>query len=166
MPRVQRCKYPGCHTLTVKPALCCDIHRQHEPKIREQRERYSRSRYNKYTRNRSEEKKEQYNFYRSKLWTNLRHRCLIRDNYVCLYCLSRGRVTANSKIADHVVPIEANANLKAELSNLATTCQNCHRLKTIWEREYYGTGQGNILKVGVKQISDIRLIANLINKPR
>lgn len=166
MPQVQRCKYPGCHTLTVRPALCCEAHKQHEKDLKEQRERYSRSRYNKYNRNSNEQKREQYSFYRSKLWSNLRYRCLARDNYICLYCLAVGRVTANSKIADHVIPIEANANLKAELSNLAATCQNCHRLKTIWEREYYGTGQGNILKAEVKQISDIRLIANLINKPR
>ncbi|HEP3563265.1 TPA: HNH endonuclease [Streptococcus pyogenes] len=166
MPRVQRCKYPGCHALAVRPALCCDVHKRHEQKIREQRERYSRSRYNKYARNRSEEKKEQYNFYRSRLWSNLRLRCLTRDNYVCLYCLAVGRVTANSKIADHIIPIEAKPELKSELDNLATSCRDCHNLKTVWEREYYGTGQENILKVGVRQISDIRLIANLINKPR
>lgn len=163
MPAVQRCKYKGCHALVERPALCCSKHKQYERKLKEQRERYSRSRYNKYTRSQNEEKKEQYNFYRTKLWSNLRLTCLTRDNYICLYCLAIGKVTANSKTADHVVPIEANPKLKAELSNLATCCRDCHNLKTIWEREYYGTGRGNQL-THAKEITDIKTISNLMRR--
>lgn len=166
MPRMQRCKHPGCHALTPITSLCCQAHKHQEKKIKEQRERYSRSRYNKYVRNQNEQKKEQYNFYRSKLWSNLRYRCLTRDNYICLYCLARGRVTANSKIADHIIPIEAKPELKAVLGNLATSCRDCHNLKTIWEREYYGTGQNQKLKTGIIPISDIRAISNIIHKVR
>lgn len=164
MPAVQRCKYKGCHALVERPALCCSKHKQYEQELKEQRERYSRSRYNKYTRNQNEEKKEQYNFYRTKLWSNLRRACLTRDNYICLYCLAVGKITANSKTADHIVPIEANPKLKAELSNLATCCRDCHNLKTIWEREYYGTGQNNEIKKDAKEIHDIKIIANLMRK--
>jgi Restriction endonuclease len=164
MPAVQRCKYKGCHTLVERPTLCCAKHKQYEQELKEQRERYSRSRYNKYTRNQNEQKKEQYNFYRKKrLWGNLRLACLKRDNYICLYCLAIGKVTANSKTADHVVPIEANPKLKAELSNLATCCRDCHNLKTIWEREHYGTGQGNQL-THAKEITDIKIISNLMRR--
>lgn len=164
MPAVQRCKYKGCHALVGRPTLCCAKHKQYEQELKEQRERYSRSRYNKYTRNQNEQKKEQYNFYRKKrLWGNLRLACLKRDNYICLYCLAIGKITADSKTADHVVPIEANPKLKTELSNLATSCKNCHNLKTIWEREYYGTGQENQL-TNAKEITDIKIISNLMRR--
>lgn len=163
MPQVQRCKVAGCHALIDRDSLCCDKHKTQEQEIRAKRERYSRSRYNKYKRNQDEDKKEQYNFYRTKLWSNLRLACLTRDNYICLYCLAIGKVTANSKTADHIVPIEADPKLKAELSNLATCCKDCHNLKTIWEREYYGTGQGNQL-THAKEITDIKIISNLMRR--
>lgn len=163
MPAVQRCKYKGCHALVGRPTLCCAKHKQYEQELKEQRERYSRSRYNKYTRNRDEDKKEQYSFYRSRLWSSLRLNCLKRDNYICLYCLAIGKITADSKTADHIVPIEANPKLKTELSNLATSCRDCHNLKTIWEREYYGTGQGNQL-TNAKEITDIKIISNLMRR--
>ena len=143
--------------------MCCAKHKQYEQELKEQRERYSRSRYNKYTRNRDEDKKEQYSFYRSRLWSSLRLNCLKRDNYICLYCLAIGKITADSKTADHIVPIEANPKLKTELSNLATSCKNCHNLKTIWEREYYGTGQENQL-TNAKEITDIKIISNLMRR--
>lgn len=164
MPAVQRCKYKDCHALVERPALCCAKHKQYEQELKEQRERYSRSRYNKYKRNQDEDKKEQYSFYRSRLWSSLRLNCLKRDNYICLYCLAQGRVTANSKIADHIIPIEFNPTLKAELKNLATTCRECHNLKTIWEQKYYGTGQNNEIKKDAKEIHDIKIISNLMRK--
>lgn len=164
MPRIQRCKVAGCHALIDRDSLCCDRHKAQEQEIRAKRERYSRSRYNKYKRNQDEGKKEQYSFYRKNIWSSLRLNCLKRDNYICLYCLARGRVTANSKIADHIVPIEFNPALKAELKNLATTCRECHKLKTNWEQKYYGTGRNNEIKKDAKEIHDIKIIANLMRK--
>lgn len=164
MPQVQRCKVAGCHALIDRDSLCCDKHKAQEQELRAKRERYSRSRYNKYKRNQDEEKKEQYSFYRKGIWSSLRLNCLKRDNYICLYCLAQGRVTANSKIADHIVPIEVNSALKAELKNLATTCSDCHRLKTKWEQKYYGTGQNNEIKKDAKEIHDIKIISNLMRK--
>ena len=73
-------------------------------------------------------------------------------------------MTANSKIADHIVPIEFNSALKVELKNLATTCRECHSLKTIWEQKYYGTGQNNEIKKDAKEIHDIKIISNLMRK--
>lgn len=164
MPRIQRCKVAGCHALIDRDSLCCDKHKAQEQELRAKRERYSRSRYNKYKRNQDEDKKEQYSFYRSKVWSSLRLNCLKRDNYICLYCLAQGRVTPNSKTADHIVPIEFNPALKAELKNLATACRECHNLKTIWEQKYYGTGQNNEIKKDAKEIHDIKIISNLIRK--
>ena len=67
----------------------------------------------------------------------------------------------SAKTVDHIVPIEYAPNLKAELSNLATTCSKCHNAKTTWEREYYGTGKDNQLKSVVK-IDNIKEVALLI----
>lgn len=161
MPLVQRCKYKDCHVLVERPALCCAKHKQYEQKLKERYERYSRSRYNKYKRNRNEEKKEQYNFYRTKRWSSLRTIVLSRDNYICLYCLADGKLTTNSKIVDHIIPFEVNPSLKANLTNLATCCRDCHNAKTAWEREYYGTGRDNQL-TNAEEIFDIKKITNLM----
>lgn len=46
------------------------------------------------------------------------------------------------KQLDHIIPIAFDHKLIASSGNLATIYNKCHRLKTKWEQEYYGTGQG------------------------
>lgn len=143
MGKVRRCRYEGCHTIVDRPSYYCEEHKQHEAEYAAQRERYSRKRYNKYTRNRSEDKAEQYNFYRTRQWTHKRLAILSRDNYLCQYCKANGKLTANSKTVDHVTPYEVDGGLKLDDNNLATTCRACHNVKTKLEQKLYGTGQGN-----------------------
>lgn len=163
MPRVRRCRYDNCHALVELPLHYCSQHIHYEAKYKQERERYSRSRYNKYQRNRNDEKKEQYQFYRSKQWVHLRKSVLDRQHYLCQYCLAKGKLTPNSKTVDHIVPIEVNSQLKADSSNLATTCRACHNLKTEWERRYYGTGAGN-KRTNAPQIQNIKTIVRLMTK--
>lgn len=148
MPRVRRCRYPGCHTMVTLPDHYCAKHYEHEAEYLAKRQRWARShqasyqhKYNQVTRNRNKVKRAQYQFYQSKEWQSLRQQALDRDHYVCQYC---GQ--PNSNTVDHTIPIEYDPSKTTELSNLATVCRQCHRAKTDWEHGYYGTGQGQTLK--------------------
>lgn len=167
MPRVRRCRYPDCHAMVQLPDHYCQQHYEHEAEYLAKRQRWARShdqqyqhRYNAVTRNRNSTKHNQYQFYRSRQWQSLRREVLDRDHYVCRYC---GQ--PNSHTVDHVVPIEYDETLKASVDNLATICRKCHRLKTDWEHEWYGTGQGNERKQ-VVELHDVASIAYLMNKTR
>lgn len=146
MPQVRRCKHQNCHKLVAQPAICCDKHKQYEAEYKAKREKYSRTYYNTRTRNRTEDKREQYNFYRSKTWNSLRNIVLNRDNYLCQYCLALGKLTPNSRIGDHVTPVEVAPELRTDPANVATACRTCDNIKRALEQEIYGTGQGNELK--------------------
>jgi len=154
MPRVRRCKANGCFNMVALPKHYCDKHadQEHEYVPRDLH------RYNTVTRKRNENKRAQYNFYRTKQWVNIRQRVLDEQHYLCQYCKCDG-IVKQGKIVDHIVPIEASPNDKADISNLAVICSSCHTLKTKWEQQTYGTGKGNQLK----QVSPIRSIA-MINK--
>jgi 5-methylcytosine-specific restriction endonuclease McrA len=163
MPRFRRCRYPGCHAMVQLPNHYCSKHFENEAEYIANRQRWARARgkqyqrkYNTVTRYRNNTKSDQYNFYRTKQWQELRQRTLDRDHYICQYC---GQ--PNSKTVDHVVPIEFDLTSKAIINNLCTICNTCHRLKTQWERSYYGTGQGNRLKT-VPAIKNIRRIKELM----
>lgn len=164
MPRVRRCRQPGCHAMVQFPNHYCAQHFEHEAEYLANRQRWARShgkqyqhKYNHVTRYRNDIKSKQYNFYRTTTWARLRQRALDRDHYVCQYC---GQ--PNSKTADHIIPIEYDKQLKDHLDNLATICRKCHRLKTDWEHQYYGTGQGNEIK-NVSEMFDVNKISTLMN---
>lgn len=171
MPKVRRCRQYGCHAMVELPNHYCTEHFEYEAEYLESRQRWARShnseyshKYNTVTRNRNDDKREQYNFYRTKQWVHLRTRCLERDHYLCRYCLIQDVMTT-AKTADHIIPIEANQSLRASIDNIADICSKCHRLKTDWEHSYYGTGQGNQLK-DVEQISDLMVIVYLMNSEK
>lgn len=160
MPRVRRCRQQGCHAMVQLPNHYCMKHYEHEAEYLANRQRWARSRdkgyqqrYNRTVRNRTQQKAEQYNFYRTREWLQLRHLALERDHYLCQYCKVLGVVTP-AKTVDHIVPIEYAPDLKAELDNLADTCGKCHRVKTDWEQSYYGTGKDN-------EISRVEIVRNI-----
>lgn len=170
MPRVRRCRQHGCHAMVELPDHYCAEHYEHEAEYLANRQKWSRShsksythRYNTVTRNRSDSKSKQYQFYRSRQWVALRQQVLERDTYLCQYCRVQGKLTPNSRTVDHIVPIEFDSTTQASVNNLVTTCAACHRMKTDWEQSYYGTGQGNSLKP-VKPIRDIKSVTILMQK--
>lgn len=165
MPRVRRCRYPNCHAMVVMPHWYCAKHIGYEAEYLAKRERYRMHsshtqrevhQYNTVTRNRNETKQTQYEFYRTKQWVSLRQTVLERDHYLCQYCLVNHRVTP-AKTVDHIVPIEYDSKLKANVDNLAVICNQCHHAKTKWEQEYYGTGQDHKIK-NVNEVFDLRKI--------
>lgn len=162
MPRVRRCRQQGCHAMCQYPNRYCTNHQEQEAEYNAKRnawhERSQRQvhRYNTTTRQRDDVKQNQYAFYRTRAWSQLRIRVLERDNYVCQYCLEQNHINP-AKTVDHIVPIEFNNTLKENVDNLAVICRKCHYRKTEWEQKYYGTGQGNNLK-NVPEIFDLKKI--------
>lgn len=164
MPRVRRCRQPGCHTMVEFPDHYCQAHYEHETAYLESRQRWARShnkhyehKYNTVTRYRNGGKRRQYNFYRTRQWSRLREQILERDHFLCAYCQVRGVITP-AKTVDHTVPIEYDDKLRDDVDNLAVICGKCHRAKTDWEQRYYGTGQGNQLK----QVTEIRDVPSVV----
>lgn len=146
MPKVRRCRVYGCHGICTRDHYYCDVHRDQEPAYLAQRAQWAKRdkvqqhHYNTATRNRTQSKAEQYAYYRSRAWSQLRQQALTRDHYLCQYCRAQGIITPG-KIGDHVVPIEVDPSGMDVLSNVVCCCAACHRLKTKWEQGYYGTGQ-------------------------
>ncbi|CAM2773662.1 HNH endonuclease [Fructilactobacillus fructivorans] len=164
MPRVRRCRYPNCHTLTQFPHYYCEQHRKYEAAYLKSREKWGHKpkqyehKYNQVTRNRNEDKSNQYKFYRTRNWVHLRQQTLERDHYVCQYCKAIEKLTTNAKTVDHIVPIEFDDSKKSNLDNLATICRNCHRLKTKWKQDYYGTGL-NQKPTSATEVTDLKAIS-------
>lgn len=151
--------------MVAYPDHYCKQHFEHEAEYLANRQKYARAhdssythKYNTVTRNRSSAKTDQYKFYRSRQWQSLRREVLERDHYVCQYC---GR--PNSRTIDHVKPVEAFPDDKANINNLATICGKCHYKKTEFERKYYGCGQGNTL-TGAKPIDNINELALIMKR--
>ncbi|WP_090090179.1 HNH endonuclease [Leuconostoc gasicomitatum] len=139
------------------PKHYCAKHSDQE-RVYVPRDKQATHRYNTVTRNRDDDKRDQYNFYRTKQWVQLRQLMLDEQHYLCQYCKIDGRVVVG-KTVDHIVPMEFSPNDKASTDNLAVTCSRCHTIKTKWERSYYGTGQGNTLK----RVSPVRSMA-MVNR--
>ena len=165
MPRYRRCRQPNCHAMVQFPNHYCPKHFEHEAEYVANRQRWARAhskqyqrKYNQVTRNRNDTKSTQYEFYRTTTWVRLRQQVLDRDHYVCRYC---GH--PNSRTVDHIVPIEYDQTKMARIDNLATICRSCHRKKTDWEQNYYGTGQSHHLKQ-VPEILEISKIKEYFSK--
>lgn len=162
MPKVRRCREQGCHKVISIDHYYCDEHKAQEALYIKSRQKWARSRdasyrhkYDAINRNRSELKRDQYQFYRSKKWRGLRSRALIRDNYIDQYLKLFG-IYEQANTVDHIVPIEFAPQLKAELSNLVSCGRYSHLIKSRWERQYYFDSDGNPKDVEpVTQISDI-----------
>ncbi|GEO49678.1 hypothetical protein C5L29_001197 [Lactiplantibacillus pentosus] len=100
MPRTRRCRYPNCHAMVTFPDHYCQQHYEYEAEYLASRQRWARSNDKQYThkcntvtRYRNEDKRQQYNFYRTRQWSHLRQRVLERDHYLCAYCKAQGAVT-------------------------------------------------------------------------
>lgn len=63
-------------------------------------------------------------------WRRLRERILKRDQYLCVSCRARGKLTEATEV-DHRVPLAQQGD-DAE-SNLQSLCADCHQAKTIAE---------------------------------
>lgn len=166
MPRVRRCRQPGCHNLVAYPDHYCSTHHVYEAEYQHQRQAWHDANhthhYNTVVRKRDSTKREQYSFYRTKQWVHLRQRVLDRDHYLCQYCLAQG-VVKPGKVADHIVPYVVSPEHRTDIDNLTTACATCHRLKTAWEQEHYFSDH-DVIDLTAEQITDVKIISNLFYK--
>ncbi len=168
MPRVRRCRYPGCHEYAYVPNHYCSKHIAHEAEYQAQRDKYRgihRSskattwKYNHVIRYRNSVKTKQNMFYHTREWQVLRSLAFHRDYHLCQYCKSNA-----GNIIDHIVPIEFDQTKMKDINNLVTCCRDCHVKKTRWEQDYYGTGLHNNLKKDIEEITDVSLINKIMNE--
>lgn len=64
----------------------------------------------------------------------LRKRVLKRDSYTCKNCKLKNKLAGFMDI-DHIKPKSKYPNLKYNMKNLITLCPNCHRIKTLNNKE-------------------------------
>ena len=64
-------------------------------------------------------------FYDSSAWLAARARVLMRDDYLCQRCKSKGRIRCGDTV-HHIVPLEQAPELALTESNLVTLCRKCH----------------------------------------
>jgi len=65
-----------------------------------------------------------------KLW---REAVFKKDNYTCVWCKKKG-VYLN---ADHIKMFAFHLQLRFEVLNGRTLCENCHKWKTKWDMKIY-----------------------------
>ena len=64
-------------------------------------------------------------FYRTGAWVKTRNAIKARDNYLCQWCLDKGRL-ASADVVHHIKELEKYPELGLEVSNLVSLCHNCH----------------------------------------
>ncbi len=76
----------------------------------------SNSIYDRYKRN-----KEAKRFYNSKEWKVIRHKILVRDNYLCQRCL-RNKQIVTADVVHHIKELEDHSELALVEDNLESLC--------------------------------------------
>lgn len=65
-------------------------------------------------------------FYQSSQWRKMRSQALVRDNYLCQRCLSKGIVNDKRLIVHHKRELRDDWGGRLNLDNLETVCTSCH----------------------------------------
>lgn len=108
------CAYPRCKNLT--DGHFCLEHQDRAKADKRSRDRY----YDEFIRD-----KQIANFYKSKSWLTTRQLVLMRDNYLCQFCL-REKVIRYADCVHHIVEIKDDRSKRLDLNNLISLCYTCH----------------------------------------
>lgn len=81
--------------------------------------------------------KEYVSFYHSKKWKEKRQQVLRRDNYLCQRCLKEFDIITIATLVDHIVPSKIDWELRLDINNLQSLCDECHAFKTSEDRKKY-----------------------------
>ena len=65
-------------------------------------------------------------FYNSTQWRKLRKQVLLRDNYLCQHCLSKGIVNDKDLIVHHKIELKRDWSKRLDMDNLEAVCIGCH----------------------------------------
>lgn len=110
------CAKAGCSALVDIGMKYCDKHKGQEQIEKTERNRY----YDEHIRDQKSRE-----FYHSREWLAVREQALIRDNYLCQHCLRDGLLTP-ADMVHHKLPIKTHWNIRLNLDNLVSLCNNCH----------------------------------------
>lgn len=64
-------------------------------------------------------------FYRTGAWVKTRNVVMARDNYLCQWCLQKGRLIS-AEVVHHIKTLDKYPELGLEVSNLVSLCHGCH----------------------------------------
>ena len=64
-------------------------------------------------------------FYHTRAWKKCREVVLMRDNYLCQYCLSENKIVL-ADIVHHIINYEECPDRGLDLANLTSVCRSCH----------------------------------------
>ena len=79
--------------------------------------------YNRYLN--SKKDKEKADFYGSRAWKKLRHQVLEDNNYMCIKCKEKGKVSQATEV-HHIEQLSENWNKRFDYNNLIPLCYDCH----------------------------------------
>ena len=82
-----------------------------------------------YDRKRYKEDKEIRKTYSNKTWKNIRKNVLIRDDYLCQYCLANSHVV-RAEVVDHYIPVRDAYENRYDENNLVASCIKCNTKKS------------------------------------
>jgi len=77
-------------------------------------------------------------FYNSTQWRQARLSVLLRDNYLCVSCKKKGKLS-EATVIDHIEPIKVSWEKRLSLNNLQALCDSCHTKKTHDDKRKYAS---------------------------
>ena len=117
------CNQQTCRTLIPYDQQYCG---QHTHLKRERHRRYDAAREREEPHIRA--------FYNSMAWRNLAYQTKLRDDFLCVKCLSKG-MYIKADVADHIIEIKDDWDKRLDYENTQSLCHACHNQKTRAERE-------------------------------
>ena len=122
MKPVKQCNHPACRNLIPFDVDYCA---QHTHMRREKHHRYDAAR--------EREDKKYRSVYHSSRWRKLRKQILLRDDYMCQYCLNKG-LYKQADVVDHIIEVKDDITKAYDPENMQSLCHACHNKKTIEEK--------------------------------
>lgn len=110
------CLAPSCNKLVgMKEKYCLSC----QPAMKEVK-REKNQKYDQYVREDDIVK-----FYHSREWKRVREAVLIRDNYLCQYCL-KDNIIKPAEIVHHIIEIKDDWRKRLLTNNCESVCKSCH----------------------------------------
>src|SRR5699024_11029210 len=122
MKPMKQCNHPACRNLIPFDVEYCA---QHTHMRREKHHRYDTVR--------NREDKQYRDIYYSTKWRKLRKQIVLRDNYMCQYCLNKG-LYKQADVVYHIIEVKDDITKAYDPENMQSLCHACHNKKTIEEK--------------------------------
>lgn len=109
----KKCSITNCKTLIDIRKDYCEEHKEFN---------YDNQRY--------KNDKEVRRTYNNSQWKSVRKATLMRDDYMCMYCMANGNGNmVKAEVVDHFMPIRDSYDDRYDMNNLVSACTSCNTLK-------------------------------------